>query len=61
MQELLKIIYIDPELNFIKNTDLNVVEKNDSSSYDSANGVRAIRISPDGVHLASGDRSGNIR
>ncbi|KAE9544023.1 hypothetical protein AGLY_001712 [Aphis glycines] len=59
--ELLKIIYIDPELNFIKNTESNVVDKNDSSSYDGRNGVRAIRISPDGVHLASGDRSGNIR
>ena len=25
------------------------------------NGVRCIRISPDGRHLASGDRAGNIR
>ncbi|XP_050438711.1 mitogen-activated protein kinase-binding protein 1 [Adelges cooleyi] len=59
--ELLKVIYIDPELNFLKNTDLSLVDKTDSSSYDGRNGVRAIRISPDGVHLASGDRSGNIR
>ena len=29
--------------------------------YDQRNGVRCIRISPNGKHLASGDRSGNIR
>ncbi|XP_050529445.1 mitogen-activated protein kinase-binding protein 1 [Daktulosphaira vitifoliae] len=59
--ELLKIIYIDPELNYLKNTELSLLDKSDSSSYDGRNGVRAIRISPDGLHLASGDRSGNIR
>lgn len=31
------------------------------ATYDTRNGVRCIRISPDGHHLASGDRSGNIR
>ena len=30
-------------------------------SYDSRNGVRCIRVSPDGKQLASGDRAGNIR
>ena len=29
--------------------------------YDQRNGVRCIRISPNGKHLASGDRAGNIR
>ena len=29
--------------------------------YHQRNGVRCIRISPDGRHLASGDRAGNIR
>ncbi|UYV64071.1 WDR62 [Cordylochernes scorpioides] len=29
--------------------------------FDGKNGVRCLRISPDGLHLASGDRSGNIR
>ncbi|VVC42307.1 Hypothetical protein CINCED_3A022545 [Cinara cedri] len=59
--ELLKIIYIDSELNFIKNVELNLIDKNESSSYDGRNGVRAIRICPDGLQLASGDRCGNIR
>ena len=29
--------------------------------YDQRNGVRCIKISPNGKHLASGDRAGNIR
>lgn len=31
------------------------------TNYDGKNGVRAIKVSPDGQHLASGDRLGNIR
>uniref|UniRef100_A0A8D9ANH6 Mitogen-activated protein kinase-binding protein 1 n=1 Tax=Cacopsylla melanoneura TaxID=428564 RepID=A0A8D9ANH6_9HEMI len=59
--ELLKILYIDPELNYLKDMDMSSGDKNESSSYDGRNGVRSIRISPDGKHLASGDRTGNIR
>ncbi|XP_072157610.1 mitogen-activated protein kinase-binding protein 1, partial [Bemisia tabaci] len=60
--ELLKVMYIDEDLNYIKDMEINAADKSDSSvSYDGRNGVRAIRISPDGKHLASGDRSGNIR
>ncbi|XP_025073629.1 WD repeat-containing protein 62 isoform X4 [Pogonomyrmex barbatus] len=60
--ELLKVLYIDPELTYLKDLDLAAAgsEKNDAS-YDGRNGVRSIRIAPDGKHLASGDRSGNIR
>ncbi|XP_069193391.1 mitogen-activated protein kinase-binding protein 1 isoform X4 [Procambarus clarkii] len=60
--ELLKTLYVDPELGFIKDTDVNPQggDRNDTS-YDSRNGVRCIRVSPDGKHLASGDRAGNIR
>ncbi|XP_034935592.1 uncharacterized protein Wdr62 isoform X1 [Chelonus insularis] len=62
-KELLKVLYVDPELAYLKDLDLAAAgsaEKNDTS-YDSRNGVRSIRISPDGRHIASGDRSGNIR
>ncbi|GIX92142.1 WD repeat-containing protein 55 homolog [Caerostris extrusa] len=31
------------------------------NSYDGKNGVRCLKIRPDGQHLASGDRSGNVR
>ncbi|XP_015117371.1 mitogen-activated protein kinase-binding protein 1 isoform X2 [Diachasma alloeum] len=61
--ELLKVLYVDPELTYLKDLDLaaaGTTDKSDSS-YDSRNGVRSIRISPDGRHLASGDRCGNIR
>lgn len=54
---------MDPELTYIKDLELSSAgtsEKTDSS-YDGRNGVRSIRISPDGKHLASGDRAGNIR
>ncbi|KAL0123434.1 hypothetical protein PUN28_005746 [Cardiocondyla obscurior] len=61
--ELLKVLYVDPELTYLKDLDLAAVgstEKSDAS-YDGRNGVRSIKVSPDGKHLASGDRSGNIR
>ncbi|KAL0280829.1 UNVERIFIED_CONTAM: hypothetical protein PYX00_002006 [Menopon gallinae] len=60
--ELLKVLYIDPELTYLKDLDLTTSssEKTDTS-YDGKNGVRSVRISPDGQHLASGDRKGNIR
>ncbi|KAM7350862.1 WD repeat domain 62 isoform 5-T15 [Cochliomyia hominivorax] len=62
-KELLKVIYIDDDLNFIK--DLEIVSDKSApitnSSYDGRNGVRCIKISPELQHLASGDRSGNIR
>ncbi|XP_070153986.1 uncharacterized protein Wdr62 isoform X3 [Polyergus mexicanus] len=60
--ELLQVLYVDPELTYLKDLDLAAAgsEKSDAS-YDGRNGVRSIRVSPDGKHLASGDRSGNIR
>ncbi|EFA05055.2 WD repeat-containing protein 62-like Protein [Tribolium castaneum] len=61
--ELLKIVYVDKDLSYIKDLDLSVGnnDKQQETSYDGRNGVRCIRVSPDGKHLASGDRSGNIR
>ncbi|VEN46369.1 unnamed protein product [Callosobruchus maculatus] len=60
--ELLKVVYIDKDLSYIKDLDISgTTDKQENSSYDGRNGVRCIRISPDGKHLASGDRSGNIR
>uniref|UniRef100_A0A1A9WKM8 MABP1/WDR62 second WD40 domain-containing protein n=1 Tax=Glossina brevipalpis TaxID=37001 RepID=A0A1A9WKM8_9MUSC len=62
-KELLKIIYIDNDLNYIKDPEI-FNDKNNvgiNSNYDGRNGVRCIKISPELQHLASGDRSGNIR
>lgn len=35
-------------------------DKTDTQSQEK-NGVRCVKVSPDGQHLASGDRMGNIR
>ncbi|XP_042907111.1 mitogen-activated protein kinase-binding protein 1 isoform X2 [Parasteatoda tepidariorum] len=61
--ELLKILYIDSELSYLCDTELNSSGSNDKvdTTYDGKNGVRCLRICPDGRNLASGDRSGNIR
>ncbi|XP_044734797.1 WD repeat-containing protein 62 isoform X2 [Chrysoperla carnea] len=61
--ELLKIIYMDPDLNYIKDQDQTLTGSNDKVeiSYDGKNGVRCIRIRPDAIHLAAGDRAGNIK
>ncbi|KAJ2943469.1 hypothetical protein O0L34_g12274 [Tuta absoluta] len=59
--ELTKIIYIDPDLKFLKDADLTATsDKDKSKSYDDKTGVRCVRVSPDGAHVASGDRAGNI-
>jgi WD40 repeat protein len=65
-EELLKIIHIDQDLEYIKDVDamskMDTDQKESTNTvYDQRNGVRCIRISPDGKHLASGDRAGNIR
>jgi len=60
-EELLKTLYIDPDLGFIKEADTSLQAGEKDTLYDQRNGVRCIRISPNGKHLASGDRSGNIR
>ncbi|CAL1528416.1 unnamed protein product [Lymnaea stagnalis] len=61
--ELLKIVYADPTLASLCNVDYNPAGATDKTdrTYDGKNGVRSIRVSPDGADLASGDRQGNIR
>ncbi|XP_032597823.2 mitogen-activated protein kinase-binding protein 1 isoform X8 [Drosophila grimshawi] len=60
-KDLLKIIYSDDELQYIKDQGSSLFDKTGNSSYDGRNGVRCIKISPELQHLASGDRCGNIR
>ncbi|XP_052749064.1 uncharacterized protein LOC113514452 isoform X1 [Galleria mellonella] len=59
--ELTKVIYVDPELKFLKDVDLTATsDKDKSKSYDDKTGVRCVRVSPDGAHVAAGDRAGNV-
>lgn len=62
-KDLLKVAYIDDELKYIKDKDSPIWHSSNekNSSFDGRNGVRCIKISPDRLHLATGDRSGNIR
>ncbi|XP_026164217.1 mitogen-activated protein kinase-binding protein 1 isoform X2 [Mastacembelus armatus] len=71
-QDLQKIIYVDGNITNLLDTDSITVtggntEKAGSSSSEgqqtdqSRAGIRTLRVSPDGQHLASGDRMGVLR
>ncbi|KAJ8308631.1 hypothetical protein KUTeg_013505 [Tegillarca granosa] len=61
--ELLKIAYVDPLLTYIRDVDYNPAGGTDKTdtNYDGKNGIRSLKVSPDGQHLASGDRIGTVR
>ncbi|KAM4640954.1 WD repeat-containing protein 62-like [Discoglossus pictus] len=56
--DLHKVIYVDSNTQYLKD---NSVTSEKSDSKDTKSGVRVIKVRPDGQHLASGDRVGNIR
>ncbi|XP_075464840.1 WD repeat-containing protein 62 isoform X1 [Ascaphus truei] len=56
--DLQKVIYVDNNIQHLKDVTVTI-EKSDVRDVKS--GVRVITICPDGQHLASGDRGGNIR
>ncbi|KAG8448708.1 hypothetical protein GDO86_015686, partial [Hymenochirus boettgeri] len=56
--DLHKVIYVDNNTQYLKDTS-GMSEKSDSR--DPKSGIRVLKIHPDGQHLASGDREGNIR
>ncbi|XP_046551815.1 LOW QUALITY PROTEIN: mitogen-activated protein kinase-binding protein 1-like [Haliotis rubra] len=61
--DLLKIIYADEGHTNLCDVDYNPAggaDKTDTQ-YDVKNGIRSIRVSPDGLHLAAGDKLGNLR
>ncbi|XP_070805464.1 WD repeat-containing protein 62 [Pituophis catenifer annectens] len=58
---LLKIVYVEKSTQYLQDSS-NLLERNDNVGYlDIKSGVRVMQISPDGQHLASGDRTGNLR
>lgn len=56
LKDLVKILYVDNDTGHLK-TPPDKAE----GSQDGKFGIRVLGISPDGYHLAAGDRSGNLR
>lgn len=56
-QDIVRIVYVDDDTQYLKAE----AEKAEVGSQDGKSGIRVMGISPDGQHLAAGDRSGNLR
>ncbi|XP_061405980.1 LOW QUALITY PROTEIN: mitogen-activated protein kinase-binding protein 1-like [Lethenteron reissneri] len=62
--DLLKVLYVDGNLQSLQDSENNPAgssDKADPASADAKTGIRTLCVSPDGQHLASGDRTGNLR
>ncbi|XP_064295822.1 WD repeat-containing protein 62-like isoform X1 [Phalacrocorax carbo] len=58
---LLNIVYVDNNTQHLQDSS-SVPDRSDNVGHlDVKSGVRVMKISPDGEHLASGDRGGTIR
>ncbi|XP_055728191.1 mitogen-activated protein kinase-binding protein 1-like [Salvelinus fontinalis] len=63
-KDLLKVIYMDENTAALVETEGSVsasTEKTDGQTAETRTGIRTICVSPDGKHLASGDRNGMLR
>ncbi|XP_068433202.1 mitogen-activated protein kinase-binding protein 1-like [Clinocottus analis] len=64
-RDLLNIIYIDGNTSALQDPDcltsVSADKQGDGQTAESRAGVRTICVSPDGTHLASGDRNGMLR
>lgn len=61
-QTLLKVVYVENDIQHLQ--DMSHFPDRGSeigTPVDVKAGVRVMQVSPDGQHLASGDRSGNLR
>ncbi|KAG1953652.1 WD repeat-containing protein, partial [Pimephales promelas] len=56
-QDIVRIVYVDDDTQYLKAE----AEKAEGGGQDGKSGIRVMGISPDGQHLAAGDRSGNLR
>lgn len=65
LQDLLNIIYIDDNTSSLLDQECksagNADRSGDGQTAETRTGIRTICISPDGKHLASGDRNGMLR
>uniref|UniRef100_A0A673UY97 WD repeat domain 62 n=1 Tax=Suricata suricatta TaxID=37032 RepID=A0A673UY97_SURSU len=59
---LLKVIYVENDIQHLQDTSHFPGRGSENGTpMDAKAGVRVMQVSPDGQHLASGDRSGNLR
>ncbi|XP_066098569.1 WD repeat-containing protein 62 [Saccopteryx bilineata] len=59
---LLKVVYVDNDIQHLQDTSHFPDRGSENGTpVDVKAGVRVMQVSPDGQHLASGDRSGNLR
>lgn len=56
-QDLLKILYVGEDVQPLQAAG----ERAEADGPDGKAGIRVLGISPDGKHLAAGDRCGNLR
>ncbi|XP_051502996.1 mitogen-activated protein kinase-binding protein 1-like isoform X2 [Myxocyprinus asiaticus] len=62
--DLQKVIYMDNNISTLLDTDCTISsssEKADPQTSENRTGIRTMCVSPDGLHLASGDRNGTLR
>ncbi|XP_076988161.1 WD repeat-containing protein 62 isoform X2 [Tamandua tetradactyla] len=59
---LLKVVYVENDIQHLQDTSHFPDRGSENGiAMDVKAGVRVMQVSPDGQHLASGDRSGNLR
>ncbi|XP_043851308.1 WD repeat-containing protein 62 [Dromiciops gliroides] len=59
---LLKVVYVENDIQHLQDISHFPDRGNENGTpVDVKSGVRVMQVSPDGQHLASGDRSGNLR
>uniref|UniRef100_A0A2K6EIX6 WD repeat domain 62 n=1 Tax=Propithecus coquereli TaxID=379532 RepID=A0A2K6EIX6_PROCO len=59
---LLKVVYVENDIQHLQDTSHFPDRGSETATpMDVKAGVRVMQVSPDGQHLASGDRSGNLR
>ncbi|XP_042638754.1 WD repeat-containing protein 62 [Orycteropus afer afer] len=59
---LLKVVYVENDIQHLQDTSHFPDRGSENGTpVDVKAGVRVMQVSPDGQHLASGDRSGNLR
>ncbi|XP_051900026.1 mitogen-activated protein kinase-binding protein 1-like [Pristis pectinata] len=59
--DLIKIVYVDDNIEYLQDISNNPDRTENGGTSEIKSGIRVITISPDGQHLASGDRMGTLR